>query len=662
MAARGARQLPSAPGALAAAALPLPRISESAARALVLLIALAQGLLYLALLPPWQHYEEPTHFEYAWLIANRGHVPAAGEIDAILRREVAGSMMAHNFYWNLPKPDLAGESVVSIGGAEVGLQPPAYYVLASLPLRAARHLDITSQLYLARCVSLALFVLTVLVANGAARDLTAPGHPLRWALPLSIALLPPFADLMTAVNNDVGAVFAFSLFLWGCTRAICHGLTWPRSLWVVGSAVLAALMKSTAAPALALAPIALLLALWAARRWRWSLFGAATLVAVTASLVACFTWSDAAYWYRWPGAAPQPLARAVAAGAPVGPHALVAEVAAGGHTRLLLSPIAEDELRELGGQTVTVGGWLWSDRPLNAAAPGLVWLAPGATRLGGGAGATIQLTSRPTFVARTFTLPRRVASLHYALFGKLDLPPGPRAHLFLDGAVLARGTFPAAAPPSFDDETAQAGVWGGQRFTNLVRNASAEAAWPSLRPWAEQLATQYTRLSLVQRLPLLFNADRLGKLFDAASGRALLDGFFATFAWGHVRMPSELRPYLLVAAVLPAIGCVAWLARARPRTPARAAAALLGLAAAVIWSVTLLMPLTVFWETQFAPPTVRYAFPAILPTLLALSGGWLALWPRTWRPVAVLALVLALVALDALALHTIAVFYRSLPA
>ena len=40
---------------------------------LLLLVCLSfiRGLLYVSLVPPWGHYDEPTHFEYVWLIANR---------------------------------------------------------------------------------------------------------------------------------------------------------------------------------------------------------------------------------------------------------------------------------------------------------------------------------------------------------------------------------------------------------------------------------------------------------------------------------------------------------------------------------------------------------------------------------------------------------------
>lgn len=64
----------------------------------LLVLAALQGLLFLCLLPPWQHYDEPTHFEYAWPIAHRHALPALGSYDPAMRREVAGSMLAHQFY------------------------------------------------------------------------------------------------------------------------------------------------------------------------------------------------------------------------------------------------------------------------------------------------------------------------------------------------------------------------------------------------------------------------------------------------------------------------------------------------------------------------------------------------------------------------------------
>src|SRR5215212_123763 len=276
--------------------------SDRARLTLVLLIALCQGLLYLCLQPPWQHYDEPTHFEYAWLIAHQPGLPQLGTVDQALRRDIAASMFQYDFWRNMPQPALLTDGTIEIGITELG-HPPAYYMLVSLPLRLVAHLDITSQLYVARGVSILLFVLVIAFAAGLMRELTPRGHVLRWAVPLTIALLPPFVDLMTAVNNDVGAVVMFSLFLWGAVRSIRLGLNWRRLAWIFGTALLAAATKNTAAIAIPLALLASLIAFWIQRGWRWRWLAAVALGSCAALLLLVFGWGDAAYWYHGAGEA-----------------------------------------------------------------------------------------------------------------------------------------------------------------------------------------------------------------------------------------------------------------------------------------------------------------------------------------------------------------------
>ncbi len=64
----------------------------------ILILAILQGLLFLFLMPPWQHYDEPGNFEYVWLVANLDHWPKPGEYNNEMRREVLASMIEHDFY------------------------------------------------------------------------------------------------------------------------------------------------------------------------------------------------------------------------------------------------------------------------------------------------------------------------------------------------------------------------------------------------------------------------------------------------------------------------------------------------------------------------------------------------------------------------------------
>ena len=65
---------------------------------LILLLALINGLLYIFIMPPWQHYDEPNHFEYVWLLADRGKRPESSDYDSEMRQAVVKSMAEHGFF------------------------------------------------------------------------------------------------------------------------------------------------------------------------------------------------------------------------------------------------------------------------------------------------------------------------------------------------------------------------------------------------------------------------------------------------------------------------------------------------------------------------------------------------------------------------------------
>src|SRR5690349_24720950 len=89
---------PAAPALPAARAYDRADRSARALLGLLLPLALLHGLLYLAIVPPWQHYDEPTHFEYARLIALWGRQPGINETDLTTNREIADSMYRFRFW------------------------------------------------------------------------------------------------------------------------------------------------------------------------------------------------------------------------------------------------------------------------------------------------------------------------------------------------------------------------------------------------------------------------------------------------------------------------------------------------------------------------------------------------------------------------------------
>jgi hypothetical protein len=636
-----------------------PRLLQSPLT--LLTIALLQGLLYLFLFPPWQHYDEPGHFEYAWLLAHHGRLtepePAVGE----LRQQVVASMQAHDFFWNLPEPQPGWWfNVTQL------YDPPAYYALVSLPLHLVQEQDITTQLYVARSVSLLLFLLTIGVSIGMLRDITPPGHPLRWAVPLNIILLPPFADIMTAVNNNVGAIFAASLFLWGAVRTISAGITWRRIAWVIAAALFATAVKNVNVFTLALAPIVLIVALWNQQGWRWRwLFTIAGSMAVI-GIAVTLEWGDAACWYRWIGAEQQSSdTRAYDPQAPHDPHTIMLTADPQIRERRLINPLLDTHIQQIAGRTITIGGWLWADQTARVPAPGIAQ----TLRAGEAYNTTthlVDVTTTPTFVAWHYDVPPATAALHYVFSIAPPRVADEQRYLFLDGAVLAAGTFPLDEPPRFTDSTAQQGTWSGQPFTNLVRNAHGEQTWPRLRPWVATTVGTFLDTGWGRTPSLLLAAfwdmERSSHLLLHYTGFTPLDSLTTRLAWGHIQL-NTIWKYLFRAVVLVAlIGTFRWFIRppAASKKGLRPALLVAGLAALLVWGITITRVLPRISEGVVFP-FAHYTFPAILPTALAIVGGWWACWPARFRRYALAVLTSGTVALNGAAIWTIWSFYQSLP-
>lgn len=620
----------------------------------LLVYVLVRGLIQIAVVPPWQHYDEPTHFEYAWLLANRQALPQTGDYDQVMRREVVASMLDHDFYRGLDyHPNLLSDAPIRIGYPQVG-DPPFYYLLVALPLRLVRHTDVTFQLYVARSVSLVLYMLSIWIASRLVRELVTPGHPLRWAVPGMLALVPAYTDLMTAVNNDVGAVVVFSLFLWGAARIIIQGVSLPRLGWVVGTAALCVWTKNTAMLAALLAPLVLALSFvrrpW--KRWEWAgLLGIGLLLAG-----AVFSWGDAALWYRGRGTVQKMPTRQGVTRVPLGRQALVVETISEEPGRQVIQPLLRKDVHALQEQTVTVGAWMWATQPVRARSP---MVYDGKQRSWQAA----ELGSTPAFHAITATIAADAELVEVILHPWLDREQDEAITVYYDGVVLAEGEWPLNRAPVFNDSKGQEGTWGGRTFVNRLRNGSAESAWPRVRPWVEKSLGQFMPWP---HSPTLFLASvldwqRTGWVYRA-SGVNLLQSFWARFAWNHIGLPEGWYWSLGVVTTWGTIGAMVGLARlwrSKRSLFVKRAVRLLAVAGLLVWGYTLSRPHPVLLSqgNLVFIPGARYAYPVIISTALALMGGWLALAPQRVQKWAVTCLLVGVALLDMVSLTTIAVFY-----
>lgn len=243
-------------------------------------LALLHGLIYLVIAPPWQHYDEPAHFLYVAEIA-AGEVEQRGPLSVDLTRTIAASMYRFRFFPPGVQPDLTAPEPALLG-FDQRLHPPLYYTLAALPVRWLLDRPVEEQLFAGRMVSVILYMLTVVTAWRIAVTLSPASPLLQHSIPLLVLLSPPFADIMTAVNNDVLLNFSLTVVILGAVLLIRDGLR-PLPLALIGVGMVVAFMTKRTALVM-LFPLGFAM-IWALLRrpvrwWVMPLIGTAALLAL----------------------------------------------------------------------------------------------------------------------------------------------------------------------------------------------------------------------------------------------------------------------------------------------------------------------------------------------------------------------------------------------
>lgn len=280
------------------------------------LAALVNGLLWVAVVPPWQAPDEPKHFEYVRLLAEGDRMMAfrteAEAADPELQAWIVRSMDAHRFWWygSAPGYDPARPSLrfadLWLGGSHTAFyrSSPAYYWLVSRLQPADR----MAGLYVARLGSVVFAALGVVLLGLAARELF-PGDPLvRYGAPALAALHPMAAFLASGVNNDALVNLLAMLAFLIMARLLVRGGGVARWLVLAGAVAAALAVNRTA---LYLVPTAAAAgAAWLVLRGRARPRSVAAALGATVALVAAGGW----LWRASGGLAAIPAAWRHAAG------------------------------------------------------------------------------------------------------------------------------------------------------------------------------------------------------------------------------------------------------------------------------------------------------------------------------------------------------------
>jgi hypothetical protein len=583
-------------------------------------LALLHGLLYVALVPPWQTPDEPAVFEYAALVSTLGRVPLHADRDMALERQIAESLVRQRFFEYLighpaPPRDLEEARASFFMPRQVGSDPPLYFFLAALPLKLLAARPIELQLLALRLLGVLMTAAAVLCGYGAARELLPRSRGFAAAVGAALALQPMFVFIGTGAGNDSLANLIGAAIGWLVIRLARRGASPRRAAALLALLVLGVLTKRT------LLPEALLLALlalgWGIARLAHLPRGWPARVGVVA--LAALTLGAGA----WGGIAAS-REPALAADwvipnrgfAPPSPRVLRAPMS--GQAALELPPglIALQDLPDVSAE--------WAqNKTLRFSAH--VWTAGEAGR------GAIEIDFGWTRVGMPFAADARGSVVEVATFVPLY---APYLHVILRSE---EGTIYADRLIAESDR---------RHGLNILSNP--DVAEPALRS-----GSTFDRLRRYLHLRELEWVWRSGRLLESPPlGRQLPRIMFASF-WGQFGWMSLAlvggTPWegALAAICLGGLlGAIGWLASSRGAAWQRRAVLLLLLIAAA----EVLFPL-LFAYTQPRSQAVqqgRYCFPALVPIMLLLALGWRALIPARWRTGALI-VALALGALFAMA-------------
>ncbi len=593
---------------------------------LITLLAMGQIVIFLAIVPPWQHYDEPAHFRFAW---SRVHLEANEEdrfftpLDPSMVRETLASMVEHGFYATLPAPNyLRTYGIDTLGHSQSG-EFPLYYDMLSWPLASLRFADITTQLGVVRAVTAVFFLAMIWACLGLMRCLAPPGHELRWLVPACVALVAPLVDIFTAVNNDAAAITGFTFFLWGGVHALTRRLTWLHGLWLSAALTFTVMAKQALLFSVVLLPLILLMGLWRNRQWPWHWLWLITVAGIVGVALFALRFESAAYWTaRWSA---QDQNRVEQPQAVHGDHAMATLVNYESLYQRLPSPWVQAHPEHL----LNFGAWVWADHPVQVPVLGFAYVTEDAnfmfTEILRAPEDTdeVEIGTEPQFVVQQFWVPKEAEILYVFLWPYTLVQQEVANRVYYDGVVLMEGVVDLAQIPAYVDGDARYVRWGDRESRNLVRNASGETPWPNLPREYDRRVEAVAGWSVTSVMHRILDLQWSGDILWIQQPKFMLLNLFNRLAWGSVHLPGPVwGPLTLILIALGIAGC-GLRARSlvlRGRTPLSVPDSnlpyiFLGLSLLLIWVGADLWIIQFMWMDNLHLSDIRYTYPAIVVTV-----------------------------------------------
>lgn len=282
------------------------------------LAALANGLTWSLIMPPFQVPDENAHYAYVAKLAETGSLPRPVSPEPALpprQQDLMAAMLAFGIVGRSQNPAPL-ENIQETGIERVEAQhlsatapgdalsatnnPPLYYLLEAALYKLTPSEGVLDKLAVMRCLSALMGALTVLVVFLFLMELL-PATPWAWtAGALMVAFEPLFAQISGGVNNDNLLYLMSALTLLGLARCFRRGLNVRNGGLLGGALGLGIVSKLTIlgfVPGVILA-VLILVGRELPRPSRAALGGAATAVGCAAAPVLLYILLNHFVWHR----------------------------------------------------------------------------------------------------------------------------------------------------------------------------------------------------------------------------------------------------------------------------------------------------------------------------------------------------------------------------
>ena len=582
----------------------------------LLVLFVAHILAFALLAPPWRHYDEPTSLEYALLLRDFGRLPAYDEQIPALRSALARSMVISPLFAQFQQA-IDPDAPDVILGFNQRVHPPTYYALIALATLPARGLPIELQLQVARLTSVAISAICFYMVVRATRLLLDDVRVQIFVLAV-LACLPPFADIMSAMNSDVLANTVAIAVTWAAAALVQQPRSRRLQMTLFATAVMTfAVKRALAAPALLI--LGWLVVIVFRISWQRVMLGLTIFTVIVVFTLATLP-RRLADWEPVPPSA-QVVVRD-AARSFAGEAAFVLARPADSPGPMAIQEIDPALRSQAAGHIITISAQVRSDQ-----AQAIV-LTPAIQVDQQVIADSIIIGNRWTPVSISAYVPPHTRYLAVRLYGPFAL-----GIVFFDDLALVIDSAPSGPAADGLLDTDLLAVTDAH---NLLRNPGAERTLPDLAALAPApLRDLLEHPTVAHVLSTAFFPGWMAAAYPRQISE-LFQGFWGIFSWGELRVPLGwlLSISLVVGAgMIGALRLSVRIALGGMATPlANAGSWWLCLSLTVIvWVVATLrvhlqpVPGVLIWSFG------RYTYAAALPALIVLGAGLHTLLPPSLR-------------------------------